>query len=76
MDVGAGFVSVGRAQRTPFERLPPARLDIAPPAERVSGAPGSERQVKQALRKTLLRYRLHQDRALFDRANGYVRQHY
>ncbi len=30
-----------------------------------------EREVKQALRKTLFRYRLHQDGELFDRAYGY-----
>ena len=35
-----------------------------------------EREVKQALRKTLFKYRLHQDRELFDRAYGYVRQYY
>ena len=35
-----------------------------------------ERQVKQALRKTLLKYRLHQDQELFDRAYGYIRQYY
>ena len=33
-----------------------------------------ERQVKQVLRKTLFRYRLHQDQDLFDRAYGYIRQ--
>ena len=35
-----------------------------------------EREVKQALRKELFKYRLHQDRELFDRAYGYVRQYY
>ena len=35
-----------------------------------------ERQVRLALRKTLFRYRLHQDRELFDRAYGYIREHY
>ena len=35
-----------------------------------------EREVKQALRKTLFKYKLHQDRELFDRAYGYVRQYY
>ena len=35
-----------------------------------------EREVKQALRKTLFRYRLHQDHDLFDRAYGYIRQYY
>ena len=35
-----------------------------------------EREVKQALRKTLFKYRLHQDRELFDRAYGYIRQYY
>ena len=35
-----------------------------------------EREVKRALRKTLFKYRLHQDQELFDRAYGYVRQYY
>ena len=35
-----------------------------------------EREVKLALRKTLFKYKLHQDRELFDRAYGYVRQYY
>jgi len=35
-----------------------------------------EREVKLALRKTLFKYRLHQDQELFDRAYGYIRQYY
>ena len=35
-----------------------------------------ERQVKQVLRKTLFKYRLHQDQELFDRTYGYIRQYY
>ena len=35
-----------------------------------------ERAVKQALRQTLFRYKLHQDADLFDRAFGYVREYY
>ncbi len=35
-----------------------------------------EREVKNALRKTLLKYRLHQDQDLFERAYGYVRTYY
>ena len=35
-----------------------------------------EREVKKALRKTLFKYRLHQDQELFERAYGYIRQHY
>lgn len=35
-----------------------------------------ECEVKMALRKTLFRYRLHQDQELFDRAYGYIREHY
>ncbi len=35
-----------------------------------------EREVKQALRRTLFKYRLHQERELFDRAYGYIRQYY
>ena len=35
-----------------------------------------EREVKMALRKTLFKYRLHQDSELFDRAYGYIRMYY
>jgi type I restriction enzyme, R subunit len=35
-----------------------------------------EREVKIALRKTLFKYKLHQDTELFDRAYGYVREYY
>lgn len=35
-----------------------------------------EREVRRALRKTLFKYRLHQDQELFDRAYGYIRQYY
>jgi len=35
-----------------------------------------EREVKQALRRTLYKYKLHQDQELFDRAYGYIREYY
>lgn len=35
-----------------------------------------EREVKQALRKTLFKYKLHQEQELFDRAYAYVAQYY
>lgn len=35
-----------------------------------------EREVKLALRKTLFKYKLHQDQELFDRAYAYIRQYY
>lgn len=35
-----------------------------------------ERDVQKALRKTLLKYKLHADQELFDRAYGYIRQYY
>jgi type I restriction enzyme R subunit len=35
-----------------------------------------EREVKLALRKTLFKYRLHQDQELFDRAYGYIKEYY
>jgi type I restriction enzyme R subunit len=35
-----------------------------------------EREVKQALRKTLLKYKLHKDDELFDRTFEYIRQYY
>lgn len=37
---------------------------------------GGEREVKQALRKTLLKYQLHREQELFDRAFGYIHQYY
>ncbi|RRR74464.1 MAG: type I restriction endonuclease subunit R [Candidatus Viridilinea halotolerans] len=37
---------------------------------------GGEREVKQALRKTLLKYTLHQEQDLFDRAYAYIAQYY
>ena len=35
-----------------------------------------EREVKRALRSTLLKYRLHQEQDLFDRAYAYVSEYY
>lgn len=35
-----------------------------------------EREVKKALRRSLLKYQLHQDLDLFERAYGYIRQYY
>jgi type I restriction enzyme R subunit len=35
-----------------------------------------EREVQKALRKTLLKYHLHNDQDLFDRAYGYIKQYY
>ena len=35
-----------------------------------------EKLVKQALRKTLLKYKLHKDQKLFENAYGYIRQYY
>jgi isocitrate lyase len=38
-------------------------------------APG-QKQVQAALRKSLLKYQLHKDQDLFDRAYGYIREYY
>ena len=35
-----------------------------------------ERDVKQALRKTLFSFKLHTDQDLFERAYGYIKQYY
>jgi len=35
-----------------------------------------ERLIQKELRKTLLKYQLHRDQELFDRAYGYIRQYY
>ncbi len=35
-----------------------------------------ERVVQKALRRTLLKYKLHTDQDLFDKAYGYIRQYY
>ena len=37
---GVAAASVGLAQQTSFDRLPPNLFDVVPPSERVSGAPG------------------------------------
>jgi type I restriction enzyme, R subunit len=40
------------------------------------GTHAGEREVKMALRKTLFKYKLHQDQELFDRAYGYIKMYY
>ena len=35
-----------------------------------------EREIKKALRKTLLKYKLHKEQDLFDKAYEYIREHY
>lgn len=35
-----------------------------------------EREVRKVLRKTLFKYKLHQDKDLFDKAYGYIREYY
>lgn len=35
-----------------------------------------EREVQKSLRKTLLKYKLHKDQLLFDRAYGYIKEYY
>ena len=35
-----------------------------------------EREIKKVLRKTLFKYKLHQDTDLFERAFGYIREYY
>lgn len=35
-----------------------------------------QREVKKALRKTLLKYQLHLDQELFEKAYSYIRQYY
>ncbi len=40
------------------------------------GTHAGEREVRNALRKTLFKYKLHQDQDLFDRAYGYIRTYY
>jgi type I restriction enzyme R subunit len=38
--------------------------------------PHGGREVKRALRKTLLKYQLYQEQDLFDRAYAYIAQYY
>lgn len=40
------------------------------------GTHAGEREIKMALRKTLFKYKLHQDQELFDRAYAYIREYY
>ncbi len=35
-----------------------------------------EREIQKALRKTLLKYQLHKEQELFDKAYNYIREHY
>ena len=35
-----------------------------------------EREVRRALRKSLLKYKLHTEQDLYDQAYGYIRQYY
>lgn len=37
---------------------------------------GGEREIKQYLRQTLLKYQLHKDQELFNKAYNYIREHY
>ncbi|WP_206483013.1 HsdR family type I site-specific deoxyribonuclease [Thalassotalea sp. G2M2-11] len=37
---------------------------------------GGEREVQKSLRKALLKYKLHKDQALFDRAYAYIKEYY
>jgi type I restriction enzyme R subunit len=38
--------------------------------------PSGEREVQKALRKSLLKYKLHKDQVLFERAYGYIKEYY
>lgn len=40
------------------------------------GTVAGEREIQKALRKTLLKYKLHHNQDLFDRAYGYIKQYY
>ncbi len=40
------------------------------------GTTAGEREVQQSLRKSLLKYKLHKDQVLFDRAYGYIKEYY
>lgn len=43
---------------------------------KVGASQALEREVKQGLRRTLLKYQLHQDAELFEKAYGYIKQYY
>ena len=61
------------------ETPPTPRIDLIVRAVRFDGwqqTTGGEREVKRALRCTLLKYQLHREQELFDRAYDYIRQYY
>jgi len=35
-----------------------------------------EREIRKALRRTLFKYKLHEEEGLFDRAYGYIEEYY
>ena len=60
-------------------------IDIATPLGKIDPEPiggprcsadGGERLVQKELRRTLLKYKLHTDQELFDKAYAYIRQYY
>ena len=38
--------------------------------------PSGEREVQRSLRKTLLKYKLHKEQDLFEKAYAYIKQYY
>ena len=37
---------------------------------------GGQREIQKVLRQTLFKYKLHKEQELFDKAYGYIREHY
>jgi len=72
MDFCLIFVPFGHYDEP--EILPYENPSICPRGADVRHA--GEREIKRALRKTLFKYKLHQDQELFERAYNYIRQYY
>ena len=51
-------------------------LMVAEPIWKWQQTDAGEREVKRALRKSLLKYKLHTEQDLYDQAYGYIRQYY
>ena len=83
-DQGLGKPPLPSSSRTPGTRRRPSSLNgssltsttLSRRFPEWQHTDEGERTVKQAPRCTLLKYKLHRDQGLFEKASGYIKQYY